>query len=236
MQIKFIKGTKQYLLEMSIDLNDLEEHLIKKHPDNIDLLLKYIDFLVDLKPEEIKQYGAGITRGKYNPQVTKYWENNGIAEGTKEYGTADTLRHAFIAFKENGVLGLYRTREAEGWYPVVIINKKIYKKNITPLNDILTIYRGTSTKEHISRNYAQSWTVSEEVAHKFAFVHYRGHKMHENTKRVIIKSRIRKEDVFYQDIDGIEKEVIINPKKLITTPEILREERLCINVSIEECY
>ena len=234
-QIDFIEGTKEYLLEMSIDLHDLESHLMKKYPNNIDLFVKYIDFLVNLQPEEEKQSALGVTRDKYNSQVVNYWNNYGIKEGMEEYETADTLRHAFIAFKEHGVLGLYKTREAEGWYPVVVINKIIMSNNnITLLNDILTIYRGTSKKEYISKKYAQSWTVSEQVAHEFAFVHYNnGHKMHENMQRVLMKSKIKKEDVFYSDIDGIEKEVIINPEKLILTPEILREETLCINVEFE---
>ncbi len=231
MQIEFTKNTRDYLLEMCVDLCDLENHLLQNHPNHIDLFVKLIAFLVNFKLEEPRLLSPGVTSLKSQP-VFDYFENNGIHEGQKEYGTADTLMHAFIAFKERGLLGLYEAREAEGWYPVVVITKNIPSGD--SLDNIVTIYRGTSKSEYESNKYGQSWSISKKVAHGFAFVHYnRGQKIHENTPRVILQSTIRKEDVYYSDIDGTEKELIINPNKLITTPKILREETLDINKELE---
>ena len=63
-------------------------------------------------------------------------------------------------------------REAENWYPKVIIRKKLGTNSLA--GDVV-IYRGTSKSEFELGEFSQSWTLNEAVAHDFAFKHYQGH-------------------------------------------------------------
>lgn len=42
-----------------------------------------------------------------------------------EYSIFDSFCHAFIFFKQYGLYELYKHREAEEWYPKIIIRSKI---------------------------------------------------------------------------------------------------------------
>jgi hypothetical protein len=150
-----------------------------------------------------------------NHEIINYSEIFGIEQDTKEYFIVDSIRHAFISFYFGGLESLYKNREAENWYPKIIIRKKI---GTVALDGELVIYRGTSKEESDSGVFAQSWTLSEDVANEFAFKHYNTHDGYVNTERVVIKSKIHSRHVYYYDESDNEMEVVIDQRELIDVP------------------
>ena len=204
---------------MGICLDDLENHLISKVPSMLDFFLELLDFLSDLKPPH-NAFELGDSRYHENDEflnheIIKFSAENGIERDTEEYFIVDSIRHAFISFSFGGLYSLYKNREAEYWYPKVIIREKL--RDITLVGE-LVVYRGTSKIEFDSGIFSQSWTLSEKIAHDFAFKHYDIHDDYLNTERVVIKSIINACHVYYYDESDNEKEVIIDERVLIDNP------------------
>lgn len=74
--------------------------------------------------------------------------------------------------------------------------------------EIIQIYRGVSDKR--TRHKALSWTTSYKVAHWFA---HRWDKA-SGTQPEVLKSSIRKSDVYMYTNDRNEEEIVVNPKRL----------------------
>lgn len=138
-----------------------------------------------------------------------------INEGSPEWLIFDSIRHAFIGFLRGGVLDMYLHREAEVWYPKVII-KKFYGKqsDINDLDEPITIYRGTSLSESESGNYGQSWSLCKRVAKEFAYEHYSSQNDFDLASRVVISTQISKSDIQYYDKTNSEKEVVVREEAL----------------------
>jgi hypothetical protein len=140
-----------------------------------------------------------------------------LEEDTNAMKIYDELYHALRSYVSEGLEGLYIHRAAECWYPKVIIKSIIGDGNyIDELDDIITIYRGTSKDEFDSKAYSQSWSLENTQAGNFAFIHYIGHEKYLNTTRVVIEAKINKKDIYYYRKLHAEKEIVINPSKLLT--------------------
>jgi hypothetical protein len=125
---------------------------------------------------------------------------------------------------------MYKYREAEGWYPKIIIKENIgTRKHVNTLDPNITIYRGTSKDEYNSKEFGQSWTINKTVANEFAFNHYLGQPEHQGTKRVVIKTTINRTNIFYFDKDDYEKEVIIDTKAIIIDSVEICEEKVLLS-------
>lgn len=217
-----VKAIEYLTTEMNICVDDLTNKILLDIPNNHMFFKNLIDFIIDLKiPNEYEidsfmSWNNDENREFINDQMYNFLEDNGLDENSKEHFIFDNIRHAFINFKQGGILNMYHYREAEVWYPKVIINKFIGNvEDIKELDDEIIIYRGTSKEEYNSSIFGQSWSINQKVAYDFAFVHYRGQVKYINTHRIILKTKIKKELIYYFAKNGRENEVIIDSQKLL---------------------
>ncbi len=228
MNIEFSSKSEKLLRdEMCICLDDLRNHLISKAPAKLEFFQQFLDFITELKlPNDYYELGDAkyCENDEYlNKEILSYSENKGIKRDTEEYFIVDSIRHAFISFMFGGLCSLYKNREAENWYPKIIIREQLGNVN---LKGEVIIYRGTSKYEYDSGRFSQSWTLKEEVAHDFAFKHYDIHDDYVNTQRVVLKSRINACNIYYYDKDDDEQEVIIDERELIEYPPSIFIQRI----------
>ena len=213
--------------KMCICIDDLAEHIHCKAQSKIIFFQRFINFLADLSPPH-DEFELGDSRyyendTYLNREIFNFSEKNGVERDTEEYFIVDSIRHAFISFSFGGLYNLYKHREAENWYPKVIIREQLADVN---LDGELVIYRGTGKEEWDSCVFSQSWTLSEKVANDFAFNHYDEHDDYLNTERVVLKSRINACHVYHYDKDDDEQEVIIDERKLIDVPPIIISQKI----------
>jgi len=231
MQNIFNHNASTYLLSnMCIDLENLNSKILTDAPNFEEFFTKLIDKAISLNiPNNYLDINNLDMMNKYdkiiNSSLIELSEQYDIKEYSKEYFIFDVLRHSFLVFKRSGLLGLWKGREAESWYPKIIIKKTLEPNNIHLLDSEIIIFRGTSKEEYESKNFNQSWTLDIEVAKKFAFAHYTGQKNHINTLRVILKTLIKRKYIYYYSKETYEKEIIVNAKKLdFNTVVILKEQ------------
>ncbi len=215
---KVFSSKSEHLLrdEMCICLDDLLDHLTSKVPAKIGIFNEFFNFLAGLNPpHQSSELGSPeyYENDKYlNREIMENCQTLGIKDDTDEYFIVDAFRHAFISFKDGGLYSLYKNRQAENWYPKIIVRRKIGKNN---LSGNVVIYRGTSKEEHEIGKYSQSWTLKKEVAMDFAFKHYQHHEDYISTERVVLKSTISSRHIYYYDESDNEQEVIIDEREII---------------------
>ncbi len=217
--------------KMCICLEDLENHLSSQVPTKLPFFKKLFDFIIDIEPP--KKYSEvacmdDIVNDDYiNSEITSFSEQYHISKNTQEYFIIDNIRHAFVAFKSGGIDLLYKTREAENWYPKIVIRKNFRKLDVDHLPEQVFIFRGASKVELDSGNFGQSWTLCEKIAEDFAFKHYDGHKNYNGSIRVILETRIDKKYIYYYDEADNEKEVVIDERKIINRfVKVIKQEVL----------
>jgi len=235
MEVIFSKKGASYLKNnMNICLEDFTEKLLLDAKNHLNYFKEFVDYMIGLTPpypySKIECADPEYIQNDLflNKKFCEFIDKNSISEGTSEYFISDTLRHAFISFKEGGLYRLFKFREAEGWYPKVIIRQQINSRDsISNLETEVVVYRGTSKEEYDSGLFGQSWTLSELVANDFAFKHYSVHDKYVNTSRVVIKTKIHKDSIYYYNSDDDEQETIIDERKIIIAPpEIIVESVL----------
>jgi hypothetical protein len=226
----FSKKTNSYLTnEICIDSEDLENKILKDI-NNHSFFNDLIEFMMNL--ELPNKYNSPLNKDKnqkyINIKFYHFLKDNKLTTKSPEHFIFDNIRHAFINFKEGGVLQMYQYREAEVWYPKIIIKNFIgIAKDIDTLENNITIYRGTSQREYDSNKFGQSWTLDKNVAEKFAFIHYKGNELYKNTLRIVIQAEIKKEYIYYYKIHDIEHEVIINSNTLNSNSvEIIKTKKI----------
>lgn len=206
---------------MSICLVDLEAKISQDAPQYSSAFNDLFELLGQLKaphPYDHKNLANPDNeknRSFLNGVLLNFAIKHGINENCPEGLIFDSIRHAFISFLRGGVLDMYLHREAEVWYPKVII-KQFYGKqsDINDLDESITIYRGTSLSEPESGNYGQSWSLCKRVAKEFAYKHYSSQNDFDLANRVVISTQISKSDILYYDKTNSEKEVIVRVEAL----------------------
>lgn len=206
---------------MSLCLSDLENKITQDAPCHLSFFNELFDLLSQLKapyPYDSKNWADPNNeknRVYLNKELLSFATDHDISEGSPEWLIFDSIRHAFISFLRGGVLDMYLHREAEVWYPKVII-KQFYGKqsDIDDLDEAIAIYRGTSLSESESGNYGQSWSLSIIVAKEFAYKHYSSQNDFDLARRVVISTQISKSDILYYDKTNSEKEVIVRVEAL----------------------
>jgi hypothetical protein len=234
-EIIFSEKIEKYLInDMSICVEDLTNKILTDVSESKSLFNEFLEFMIDLViPYEYKDELSHINNEKnrdfINENFIQFVENKGLPtcpSESKEYFILDNIRHAFINFKQGGLLSMYQGREAEGWYPKVKVSSFLGSiEDIHSLSTPIIIYRGTSKDEFNSNNFGQSWTLSKQIAFEFAFVHYMSQPEYKNTLRVILKREISKEFILYYTNDNIEGEIIVTPNKLKNV-EIITENEI----------
>ncbi len=221
------KAEKLLRDEMCLCLEDLGNHLESTVPSKLDFFRDFFEFLVELNPPNTAvELGSSeyFENDEYlNTEIMQFSERFGIASGTDEYFIVDSLRHAFISFKQGGLLSLYKHREAENWYPKVVIRQRL---GVNDLKGEIEIYRGTSKYEYDSGIISQSWTLKKEIAHDFAFKHYQNHGSYLNSERVVLKTKINVCHIYYYNEFDNEQEVIIDEREILVVPPTITCQRL----------
>ena len=216
---------------MCIDVNDLNTKILKDSPNDLMFFQNFIDFMIELKaPVKYKKPGHpnNDQNDEYlNKEIFNFTKKYNIAEGSNTELIFDNLRHAFMSYKSGGLLNLFKHREAESWYPKVIIRDIIYPHHINTLDKEIQIFRGTSKKEYISQKFSQAWTIDKKIAEKFAFLHYADQTDYQDTSRVILETKINKENIYYFSLDDDENEIIVDERKIIyQNVKIIKEKIL----------
>ncbi len=220
----FSKRVQDFIInEMSICIDDLTIKILKDVPYNSSLFNNLFEYMIDLyipyKYKDMSHLENKKLRQYLNEKLYKFLEQNNITESSKEYMIFDAICHCFINFKEDGILKMYKNRQAEFWYPKVIITKFIgMKEDIDELDNEVLIFRGTSQEEFNSGIFGQSLSLSKAVANKFAFNTYKNIDHHKNTLRVILSTTIKIDSILFYDKNrkeyNGEAEVIIDIKHL----------------------
>jgi len=163
--------------KMGICLNDLSQKILSDAPSNTDFFKQLVDFILTLNPPY--QYGElGHINNRKNHQyldkeLYNFFNKFNFGNDSLEHFIFDNIRHAFINYCKGGILEVYKYREAEVWYPKIIIQSNIEDKiDIDKLDQEITIYRGTSDIEYNSSKFSQPWTLDKDIARDFAFIHY----------------------------------------------------------------
>jgi hypothetical protein len=234
-EIIFSEKIEKYLTnDMNVCVEDLTNKILTDVSESKSLFNEFLELMIDLDiPYEYKDKLSHENNRKnrdfINESFTKFIKDKGLPtcpSESKEYFILDNIRHAFINFKQGGLLSMYQGREAECWYPKVVINSFIGDfDDIESLSEPIIVYRGTSKDEYNSKNFGQSWTLSEEIANEFAFEHYSSQLEYRDTLRVILKGEISKEFVLYYSKDNNEEEVIIIPEH-IKCVEVIEEAKI----------
>lgn len=226
------KGREYLTNQMNVCLNHLTEKILNDAPNSSMFFKDLIDYILTLKaPLEYGNIGClnNMKNDEYfNEELINFASINNICEGTQEYLIFDSIRHAFICFNQYGLYDLYKYRQAEEWYPKIIIRRKIeHEKNkIENLSEAIEIYRGTSKDEFDSNKFGQSWTLDKNISDKFAFEHYAHQEGYKNTIRVILKADFKRSDVYFFDENDSEKEVIIDERKLLISQLNIIDEKI----------
>jgi len=227
-EIFTVDGKSFLSKKMGICLKDLTQKIISDTPTSIDFFKQLISFILTLNPS--LEYGKLDHANQnlfLNKELYAFFKKFNFDDDSMEHFIFDNIRHAFINYCQGGILEVYKHREAEGWYPKIIIDSNLGDRNdIERLNNEVVIYRGTSKDEYNSKTFGQSWTLDEEIANKFAFEHYEGQPDYENTTRVILKAKINKQHIYYYKEENKEQEVIVNSNMIISNSIDLLEEAL----------
>lgn len=234
----FSKKVQEYIInEMSICIDDLTKRILDDVPQSSWFFSDLFEYIIHL--DIPYTYDSNNLTNPNNEKIRKYLDkkfydflkSNGFTEDSDEHFIFDNIRHCFINFKENGIVRMYQYREAEVWYPKIIINNFIgIIEDIEELDYEVLIFRGTSQEEYNSGIFGQSWSLSKLIANKFAFEYYKYQEHYQNTFRVVLSTTIKKDNIFLYEKNGIrnEDEVIVDTKYLskdritIEKKEILR--------------
>ncbi len=157
---------------------------------------------------------------KYDQILNKFAKTYGIIEDSKAYEIGDVLFRSFYKYMTGGIVALYVDAETDRWFPLPRFDKPIeeYRKDLTTMDNVLTIYRGTHIDEWRLGNIRQSWSIDPAIACKFAFRTYRDcEKDFDMKNRVILQAKIHIEDILLYLDDGLgsEKECIIDTGEII---------------------
>ena len=82
---------------------------------------------------------------------------------------------------------------------------------LAALPDQVTVYRGLRTKQHISDHHGFSWSLSREVAERFAHVHRKAMWGDPDGKPIILERVINKAQIVWLIFGRNEQEAVIFP-------------------------
>lgn len=192
--------------DMCVDVNDLYNKL-----NSSEILSVKDEFF------EIIDNFASMILSYDNDYKNKINEIRGNAEykySYEQYILIDSIGHAFISFRRNGLLGLWVNQENEVLYPRIIIREILEPNDIDKLENEIEIYRGCNIKEYNNKDYNQSWTTKKEIAQDFAYQKYESQSWFKKEDRCILQATIKKEYVYYAKQTDHECEIVVNSKRL----------------------
>lgn len=214
----FKKRINDYLTKKICICPTFIEKILSKYPTKKQLIEEYLEYLIDYSfPYDSPVIGSleqHRNNKDYEKYYTNFWKDNDINDKKLYYKLFDNFWRIIKHFKIGGIIYAYEKMDSEdSYYPKIILNKYYgIDDDINNLDESITIYRGTSRDEYDSGDFSQSWSLSCDIAKKFAFEHYTWCKL--GTCRVILKTNITKSDIFYFNRNNTEQEVIVNSNNL----------------------
>lgn len=220
----FSNKVQEYITnEMSICIDDLTNKILNDVPNSSWFFNDLFEYMMKLivpytyDPSNLSNPNNQKNNKYLDKKLYDFLKSNGFTEDSDEHFIFDNIRNCFIRFKENGIIRMYQYREAEVWYPKIIINNFLgITEDIEELDDEVLIFRGTSQAEYDSGIFGQSWSLSKSIANKFAFEYYKHQEHYQNSFRVILSTTIKKDNILFYEKNGIRKEdeVIVDTHKL----------------------
>lgn len=209
------KGLKLLQDDMSLCIDNLSKKILYDAPEFIDFFRDLADYMSELFPPYCEDEFSPEQQEYINNHLLSFASKYGIEEDKIEvYFIFDNLRHVFLNYRIGGLLQAHTNREAECWYPKMIIRKRLLsEKDFDQINDEVIIYRGMSENEYLGGSFGQAWTTDIEIANKFAFQHYANHPKYEDTVRVVAKTKIHKKNIYWYE-DYYENEVLIDEREV----------------------
>ena len=215
------KGESFLRNEMCICIDNLRNKISIDAPEYIELFKNIVDEYLKLGFHSSTDRSLNTKQSKENKAMfescLKYDETLTKLE---EYPKVRSIYEAFYFSLRNylneGLSGVWYHQDCLSWYPKVIITKNFGSRDVLDsLNDIITIYRGTTEDEFNSNNFGQAWSLKKSIADEFAFEFYQNSDNYKDVVRVVIQAQINKNDIYNYRNNHREAEVIINPTKLI---------------------
>ena len=217
---------------MCICIDDLTDKIFREAPQEIIFFNKLINYYISItfphnSESNLTHIEKDENRGIFESKLTTFEENNALEDDSDASRIYDELYHALRSYTTEGLLGLYKHKDATYWYPKIVLSENIGSRDdIDNLDEEVIIYRGTNINEFDSKIFSQAWTLDKNIAQKFAFVHYIGQPNYKNTSRVVIKAKISKNDIYFYDRGLSEQEVVVNPLKIATTSAEIIEQKI----------
>lgn len=205
--------------EMCICIDDLTNKILTDAPQETNFFKDMIDYYLTITfPFDMNTNLSNVEKEKHRKivesKLTSFY-NNQLDDDSKALLIYEELEHVLRSYSTEGLSGVWYQREPSLWYPKIIITKNFGSREaVDSLDDIVTIYRGTSKEEFDSKTHGQAWSLKKSIADKFAFTIYEKSNNYKNTVRVVIKAQINKKDIYNYRIHE-EAEVVINPTRLI---------------------
>jgi hypothetical protein len=206
--------------ELCICLDDLANKILTDAPQETKFFKDMLDYYLTIKfpydmNSNLNEFEIEENSIVFESELTSFYDGNELEDDSKASPIDEELYHVLRSYSKKGLSGVWYYREASLWYPKIIITKNFGSRDIVDsLDDIVTIYRGTSQEEFESNKFGQAWSLKKNIANKFAFTHYKESDNYKDTLRVVIQAQISKYDIYHYR-EYPEGEVVINPTKLI---------------------
>jgi hypothetical protein len=116
----------------------------------------------------------------------------------------------------------HTNRGTDNWFPVVLIEEKINENNFD--SEYVTVYRGCNLGEYTTGRFKlrQSWSSDFEIAKTFAYRHPSSKTPLAN--RIVIKAKVKKDDILWTKTYESECVLIINFSPLASSIEMTYED------------
>ena len=184
----------QLLKSMRIDPKEYSNLLQDQHGEDAETFNSLVEQFSGLSLEE-------LSTNRFNNFVKEY----NFLDDSLIFNQLYDLFNYLRLFREGGVFKLFKGRQAEWKGPQIRINESdVPSCDCRKLKEPIIIYRGMSNAEYASGDFGQSWSVSQQVAQRFAKETYS-----DANPGIVVKACINIESVLYHDPQDYEEEVIV---------------------------
>lgn len=218
--------------KMCVCVDDLTNKISTEAPEETVFFNSLIDYYINIAfPHNSEDRLSYIEQDEnyevFELKLTSFKNTNVLEDDSSASKIYEELHHALRSYTREGLLGLYKHKDATCWYPKIVLIENIGSRDdIDNLDEEVIIYRGTDIGEFNSKIFSQAWTLDKNIAQQFAFIHYAGQPKYINTSRIVIKAKINKNDIYFYDKSLQEQEVVVNPLKIISTSIEIIEEKV----------
>jgi len=157
--------------------------------------------------EDLVSYFFGASPARHdNTNFAKFTQKYcNVKHGGAIHDKLFDLFNYIRVFENGGKFELFKNRQPEwGGLPVILRFEDVPSSDVGELPKFLLIYRGMSSKECDNGGYSQSWTLSLDVARRFAFENYP-----DEERGVVASGIISRDTVIHYSSEDEENEIIV---------------------------